>query len=56
MKKSVMNSLVKKIAEKQNAKKKLNAGQIREVMSLFLKSLVELSSEQKLELAAKIVK
>ena len=43
----VMNVLVKKISEKQNLKKPLNAGQIREVVSLFLESLVEMSLEEK---------
>lgn len=56
MKKSTMNALIKKMAEKQNKNKKLNAGQLREAITLFLKSIVELSEEQKLELVYKVSK
>lgn len=50
IKKSVMNTIIKKMAEKQNKKSKLNAGQLREAVTLFLKSIVELSEQEKLEM------
>ena len=56
MKRSTMNALIKKMSEKQNAKSKLNAGQLREAVNLFLKSIVELSEEQKLEMVYKVSK
>ena len=40
-----MNKLVKKMSSKQNKKKKLNAGQMREAIRLFLESVVEISLE-----------
>jgi hypothetical protein len=50
IKKKVMDQIIKKMSEKQNKKSKLNAGQLREAVSLFLKSLIELSEAEKLEL------
>ncbi|HEY9705627.1 MAG TPA: hypothetical protein V6C58_24525 [Allocoleopsis sp.] len=38
------------MAEKQNKNSKLNAGQLREAVTLFLKSIVELSEQEKLEM------
>jgi hypothetical protein len=54
--KKVMNQIIKKMAEKQNKKSMLNAGQLREAVSLFLKSLVELSEQEKLELIKGLAK
>lgn len=45
--KKVLNAIIKKMGEKQNKVKKLNAGQLRESASLFIESLVELSLEDK---------
>ena len=56
MNKVVLNKIIKKMAEKQNSKHKLNSGQLREAVSLFLKSIVELSNEEKLALVSKITK
>lgn len=41
IKKPVMNKFVKLISKKQNAKKKLNAGQIREVIKIFMTILAD---------------
>jgi hypothetical protein len=54
--KKIMNQIIKKMAEKQNKKSMLNAGQLREAVSLFLKSLVELSEQEKLELIKGLAK
>ncbi len=45
IKKTVMNDLIKRMAKKQNKKKKLNAGQLREAVRLFLEALLEKSAE-----------
>lgn len=50
IKKTVMNTIIKKMSEKQNKKSKLNAGQLREAVTLFLKSITELSEQEKLEM------
>lgn len=47
IKKEILNKIVKKMAENQNAKSKLNAGQLREASTLFINALVELSLEDK---------
>lgn len=56
MKKSLLNALVKKVSEKQNKNKPLNAGQIREAVKLTLDSIVELSKENQIELVKLTVK
>lgn len=56
MNKVVLNKIIKKMAEKQNAKSKLNAGALRESASLFIKAVLELSNEEKLALVSKITK
>lgn len=48
MKKEVMNAVIKSMAKNQNAKSKLNAGQLREAATLVFKAIRELSAEQKL--------
>ena len=53
MKKSTQNKLVKLMAKHQNEKTKLNAGALREAMTIFIKALKELSAEEKIELLAK---
>ena len=45
IKKAFMNEIIKRMAKKQNAKKKLNAGQMRECVRIFLESLIEKSQE-----------
>lgn len=50
MQKSLQNKLVKLISQKQNDKSKMNAGQIRELLKLYLSSIQYLSSNEKLEL------
>lgn len=50
MKKSTQNKLVKLMAKHQNEKTKLNAGALREAMTIFIKALKELSAEEKLDL------
>lgn len=47
MNKKLLNQLISLMSKKQNSKKKLNAGQLREAASICLKSLNELSSENK---------
>lgn len=54
--KKVMNAIVKKMAANQNAKSKLNAGQLRESASLFIQALVELSLEEKAQLINSMTK
>lgn len=49
MKKPIMNKLVKLIAKKQNAKNKMNAGQIREFIKCYYLAILELT---KLEITA----
>lgn len=56
MNKKILNLIIKKMAEKQNKNKKLNAGELREAVSLFLQSIIELSDEQKLEFVSSISK
>lgn len=56
MKKQILNAIVKKMSEKQNKNKKLNAGELREAASLFLKAIVELSDEQKLSFVSSLAK
>lgn len=45
IKKAVMNDLIKRMAKKQNKKKKLNAGQLREAVRLFLSAVIEKANE-----------
>ncbi len=56
MNKKVMNAIIKKMAAKQNKNTKLNGGQLREAASLFMKAVVELSTEEKLALVSKLSK
>lgn len=56
MKKEILNKIIKKMASKQNAKSKLNAGELREAANLFVKSVVELSDEEKLAFVGKLTK
>ena len=53
MKKATQNKLIKLMAKHQNDKKKLNSGQLREAMTIFIKALRELSAEEKIQLLAK---
>ena len=53
MKKQIQNKLIKLMAKHQNDKKKLNSGQLRESVNIFIKALRELSAEEKIELLAK---
>lgn len=50
MKKHIQNKLIKLMAKHQNDKKKLNSGQLREAVNIFIKALKELSAEEKLDL------
>lgn len=43
-----MNDLIKRMAKKQNKKKKLNAGQLREAVRLFLGAVIEKANEGEL--------
>lgn len=54
MKKQIQNKLIKLMAKHQNDKKKLNSGQLREAVSIFIKALKELSAEEKIELLTKV--
>ena len=56
MRKDILNKIIKKMAAKQNDKSKLNAGALREAANLFMKSVLELSDEEKLALVSKITK
>jgi hypothetical protein len=56
MKRATLNIIVKKMSEKQNKNSKLNAGQLREAVTLFLKSIVDLSNEEKLSIVADLSK
>lgn len=47
LKKQVLDSIIKTMSKKQNSKHKLNAGQLREVVQIFLQSLVEMPLEDK---------
>lgn len=40
-----MNQIIKRMAKKQNTKKKLNAGQLRESVRIFLDVLIEMSND-----------
>lgn len=42
-----MNKIIKLMAKRQNPKRKLNAGQLRESVSLFILAVKELSLENK---------
>lgn len=56
MNKVILNKIIKKMAAKQNAKSKLNAGSLRESASLFVKAVMELSDEEKLAFVSKVTK
>lgn len=43
--KTTMNQIIKRMAKKQNTKKKLNAGQLRESVRIFLDVLIEMSND-----------
>lgn len=43
--KTTMNQIIKRMAKKQNTKKKLNAGQLRESVRIFLDVLMEMSND-----------
>lgn len=45
IKKNKMNAIIKVMAKNQNSKHKLNAGQLREAVTLFLNAAVELSTQ-----------
>lgn len=47
MKKPLLNKLVKLIAKKQNAKHKMNAGQIREFIKCYVQSMTEIIASEK---------
>ena len=48
MKKPILNKLIKIMAKKQNKKHVMNAGQLREAVSLFYKAFVELDFEERI--------
>lgn len=54
--KAAQNELIKIMASKQNAKAKLNAGQLREAAKMALESILELSSKSKAEITAAMVR
>lgn len=43
--KTTMNQIIKRMAKKQNTKKKLNAGQLIESVRIFLDVLIEMSND-----------
>lgn len=56
IKKEIMNKIVQKMSGKQNKNSKLNAGQLREAVSLTFKAILELSQEDKLSLVSSVAK
>lgn len=54
LKKEIMNKIVASMAKNQNSKSKMNAGQLREAASLFVKAMLELSESDKLEFVSKL--
>lgn len=54
IKKEIMNKLIASMAKNQNKKSKLNAGALREAASLFIKAMLELSAEDKLQFVTKV--
>ncbi len=53
--KSAQNELIKIMGAKQNAKHKLNAGQLREAAKMALESVLELSAKSQAEIAAAMI-
>lgn len=56
LKKQTQNKLIKLMSKKQNDIKKLNGGQLREALSIVLKSIDELPKSCKVELVQEIIK
>ena len=51
-----MNKIIKSMAKNQNAKSKMNAGQLRESAKLFIWAIIELSNEDKSSMVKSISK
>lgn len=54
--KKVQDAIIKEMAKNQNAKKKLNAGQLREAQALVLNAILSLPSSIKFDLGVALLK
>lgn len=56
IKREIMNKIVRKMSEKQNNTSRLNAGMLREAVTLVFKAISDLSQEDTLGVISAVVK